>query len=179
MNKLEGTQYRFLRTIAGKTWRDHPSYVQLLRQTTKDMYNNNFDWANDTNRGISITAIETYCRLARLRYAGHIARMSKSRIPNIVLHGEVDEGFRRPGRPKKSFREGLRNDLKAFQLWPKYIAQKKLIDWSKTEKNGEKQLTQLRKKSRNNGNKQRLIQAMKENKWKSRNVRVFTDHFYD
>jgi len=48
--------------------------------------------------------------------------MSKSRIPNIVLHGEVDEGFRRPGRPKKSFREGLRNDLKAFQLWPKYTA---------------------------------------------------------
>ena len=143
------------------------------------MYNNNFDWANDTNRGISLTAIETYCRLARLRYAGHIARMSKSRIPNIVLHGEVGEGFRRPGRPKKSFREGLRNnDLKAFQLWPKYIAQKKLIDWSKTEKNGEKQLTQLRKKSRNNGNKQRLIQAMKENKRKSRNVIVFTDHFF-
>jgi len=105
--------------------------------------------------------------------------MSKSRIPNIVLPGEVDEGFRRPGRPKKSFREGLRNnDLKAFQLWPKYIAQKKLIDWSKTEKNGEKQLTQLRKKSRNNGNKQRLIQAMKENKRKSRNVIVFTDHFF-
>ena len=51
--------------------------------------------------------------------------MSKSRIPNIVLPGEVDEGFRRPGRPKKSFREGLRNnDLKAFQLWPEYIAQK-------------------------------------------------------
>ena len=71
----------------------------------------------------SLTAIETYCRLARLRYAGHIGRMSKSRIPNIVLHGEVGEGFRRPGRPKKSFREGLRNDLKAFQLWPKCTAQ--------------------------------------------------------
>ena len=64
---------------------------------------------------------------------------------------------------KKALEKAFRNnDLKAFQLWPKYIAQKKLIDWSKTEKNGEKQLTQLRKKSRNNGNKQRLIQAMKE-----------------
>ena len=38
MNKLEGTQYRFLRTIAGKTWRDHPSYVQLLCQTTCTRY---------------------------------------------------------------------------------------------------------------------------------------------
>ena len=100
--------------------------------------------------------------------------MSKSRIPNIVLHREVDKGFRRPGGPKKSFREGLRNDLKAFQLWPKYI----YTDWLKTEKNGEKQLAQPRKNSRNNGNKQRLIQAMKENKQKSRNVIVFTDHFF-
>ena len=64
--------------------------------------------------------------------------MSKSRIPNIVLPGEVDEGFRRPGRPKKAL-EGLRNDLKAFQLWPKYIAQKKIDrlvedrkEWRKT-----------------------------------------------
>ena len=48
---------------------------------------------------------------------------------------------------KKALEKAFRNnDLKAFQLWPKYIAQKKLIDWSKTEKNGEKQLTQLCKK---------------------------------
>jgi len=55
-----------------------------------------------------------------------------------------------------------------------------LIDWLqlKTEKNGEKQLAQPRKNSRNNGNKQRLIQAMKENKRKSRNVIVFTDPFF-
>ena len=37
-----------------------------------------------------------------------------------------------------------------------------LIDWSKTEKNGEKQLAQPRKNSRTNRNKHRLIQAMKE-----------------
>ena len=65
------------------------------------MYNQKFDWANDTNRGASIMGIETYCRLARLRYAGHIARMSKTRIPNIVLHGKVDEGMRKPGRAQK------------------------------------------------------------------------------
>ena len=68
--------------------------------------------------GKSDTVIETYCRLARLRYAHarDIARMSKTRIPNIVLHGEVDEGMRKPGRLKKSFREGLSNDLKTFKL---------------------------------------------------------------
>ena len=39
-----------------------------------------------------------------------------------------------------------------------------LIDWLKTEKNGKKQLAQPRKNSRNNGNKQRLIQAINERK---------------
>ena len=99
--------------------------------------------------------------------------MSKSRIPNIVLHGEVDEGF---GRPKKSFREGLRNDLKAFQLWPKYIAQKifdRLVkkEWQKTI-NSAAQKIQIQR------DQTKLIQAMKENKRKSRNVIVFTDHFF-
>ena len=54
-----------------------------------------------------------------------------------------------------------------------------LIDWLKTEKNGEKQLTQLRKNSRNNGNKQRLIQAMKENKRKIRNNSFHRSFFYN
>ena len=71
------------------------------------MYNNNLDWANDTNRGISLTAIETYCRLARLRYAGRIACMSKSRIPNIVLPGEVDEGFSSLEDRKKALEKAL------------------------------------------------------------------------
>ena len=129
------------------------------------MYNNNFDWANDTNRGISITAIETYCRLARLRYAGHIARMSKSRIPNIVLHGEVGESLEDLEDRKKALEKALEMTSKpSIRLWPKYTAQFFLIDWLKTEKNGEKQLAQPRKNSRNNGNKQRLIQAINERK---------------
>ena len=90
--------------------------------------------------------------------------MSKSRIPNIVLHGEVGEGFRRPGRPKKSFREGLEMTSKPSNYGQNIQHKCFLIDWLKTEKNGEKQLAQPRKNSRNNGNKQRLIQAINERK---------------
>ena len=43
-----------------------------------------------------------------------------ARIPKIMLYGEVNAGQRKPGRPKKSFREGLKEDLKAFNLWEKY-----------------------------------------------------------
>ena len=118
LKKLKGTQYIFLRTIAGKSWRDKISHVQLLRQITADMHNQKFDWANDTNHGASIMGIETYCRLVRLRYAGHITKKSKTKIRKIVIYGEVDEGMRKPGRPKKSVREGLRNDghLKTSKL---------------------------------------------------------------
>ena len=100
-----------------KNMEDKISYIDLLHLVTKDSYNTNFDWANETNKGVSITAVETYCRLARLRYTGPVARMRKNRIPNLILHGEILEGCHKQGRPKKSFREGLKNDLQKFDIW--------------------------------------------------------------
>ena len=120
MKKLEGTQYRFLRTIAGKTWKDKISYVDLIN-SFKYM-NENFHWANTTNKGASITAVETYCRLARLRYAGHVERMPDYRIPKMIMHGELDLGQRKSGRPLKSFKQSLKDDLKCFDLWDKYVS---------------------------------------------------------
>ena len=93
MSLLEGTQYRFLRTIAGKTWKDKVPYTDLINQLSH--YSANFEWAHEgTNKGVSITAVETFCRLARLRYAGHVARMTDARIPKIMLYGEVNAGQR-------------------------------------------------------------------------------------
>ena len=138
MRNMEGIQYRFLRTVCGKTWQDKVSYVELLKLTTSDARNNNFDWANTSNKGVSITSVETFCRLARLRYAGHVARMAPSRIPKMMLFGEVNVGQRKSGRPLKSFREGLKNDLKAFELWTDYQQDKNLqtftenrLEWRK------------------------------------------------
>ena len=59
MKKLEGTQYRFLRTIAGKTWKDKISYVHLINSFKYT--NENLHWANTTNKGAAITAVEMYC----------------------------------------------------------------------------------------------------------------------
>ena len=57
MRKMEGIQYRFLRTVCGKTWQDKVSYVELLKLTTADARNNNFDWENTSNKGVSITSV--------------------------------------------------------------------------------------------------------------------------
>ena len=49
--------------------------------------------------------------------------MGENRIPNLILHGEILQGQRKQGRPKKSFREGLKNDLHKFDLFGKYSEQ--------------------------------------------------------
>ena len=56
MKKLEGTQYRFLRSIAGKTWRDKISYVDHL--ITKDAYNTNFDWQMNQTKGSQLLQLK-------------------------------------------------------------------------------------------------------------------------
>ena len=143
MRKMEGIQYRFLRTVSGKTssqCQDKVSYV------TADATNNNFDWANTSNKGVSVTSVETFCRLARLRYAGHVARMNPTRITNMLLFYEVNISQRKSSRPLKSFREGLKNDLKAFELWTDYQQDKNLqtftenrVEWrKKTNKKSQK-----------------------------------------
>jgi len=37
-----------------------------------------------------------------------------------MLHGEVDLGKRKIGRPKKSYLQSVRDDLKLFNLWNSY-----------------------------------------------------------
>ena len=64
----------------------------------------------------------------------------------MLLFGEVNIGQRKSDRPLKSFREGLKNDLKAFELWTDYQQDKNLqtftenrVEWrKKTNKRSQK-----------------------------------------
>ena len=82
-------------------------------------YNTNFYWANESNKGVAITAVETYCRLARLRCMYHVARMGEK--PNSRL----DPAWRNPSGPPKTrkaqekFTKGLKNDLHKFDRFGK------------------------------------------------------------
>ena len=62
--KLDGLQYRHLRTLAGKTYKDKISHVQLL-QSIKFGRNENFTWAipDDETKNPDITCVETMIRL--------------------------------------------------------------------------------------------------------------------
>jgi hypothetical protein len=118
MAKLEGIQYRHLRSIIGKTWRDKISHVELL-QLAQIRNNKNFEWAKppEGKTSRSLKSVETTIRLTRLRYAGHVMRMEDYRLPKLLLHAEVTSGKRATGRPMKCYRECLKDDLKQFHFW--------------------------------------------------------------
>ena len=40
----------------------------------------------------------------------------------MIMHGELDLGQRKPGRPLKSFKQSLKDDLKCCDLWEKYVS---------------------------------------------------------
>ena len=40
----------------------------------------------------------------------------------MIMHGELDLGQRKPGRSLKSSKQSLKDDLKCFDLWEKYIS---------------------------------------------------------
>jgi len=56
-------------------------------------------------------------RLSRLRYAGHVLRMDNTRLPKILLNGEINIGRRKVGRPQHNYRSCIKEDLKLFKIW--------------------------------------------------------------
>ena len=54
----------------------------------------------------------------RLRWAGHVNRMPKQRIPRLLLHGVLQEGTRQTGRPRLRFKDVIKRDLKDFDIEP-------------------------------------------------------------
>ena len=68
IRKLEGLQYRQLRSIFGKTWKDRISHVQLL-QSIKFGPNFNFNWAvsdDDKTKDPNLSSVKTMIWLSRL-----------------------------------------------------------------------------------------------------------------
>ena len=55
---------------------------------------------------------------SQLRWAGHVARMPDNRLPKKLLFGELTQGKRSRGAPKKRFKDSLKASLKAFEIIP-------------------------------------------------------------
>ena len=63
-----------------------------------------------------LPSIHTILMQSQLRWAGHVARMPDERLPKKLLFGELQEGKRSQGCPKKRFKDTLKASLKAFNI---------------------------------------------------------------
>uniref|UniRef100_A0A8C7Z6H7 Reverse transcriptase domain-containing protein n=1 Tax=Oryzias sinensis TaxID=183150 RepID=A0A8C7Z6H7_9TELE len=65
-----------------------------------------------------LPSIHTVLMQFQIRWAGHVVRMPDHRLPKRLLYGELLQGKRSVGCPKKRFKDTLKYSLKAFKLNP-------------------------------------------------------------
>ena len=61
-------------------------------------------------------SIESLIMKNQLRWAGHVVRMEDERIPKQLFYGELMTGKRPQHKPKKRFKDCIKNNLKAFKI---------------------------------------------------------------
>ena len=98
-NRLESFHLRCLRRILGITWKDRVTNTAVLEQAG------------------SLSMHLLLCH-RRLRWLGHVHRMSDGRIPKDVLYGELASGRRPVGRPMLRFKDVCKRDLKLTNINP-------------------------------------------------------------
>ena len=64
-------------------------------------------------------SIEALLLKAQLRWTGHVIRMDASRMPRQILYGELVRGSRKQGRPKKRYKDCIKETLKQYSLPPR------------------------------------------------------------
>ena len=94
LRSLERFQQQKLRQILGIRWESHTTNNEVLRRA-------------------SAKSVEACIAQHRLRWAGHILRMEDTRLPKIMLFGELANESRPRGRPKLRYKDQLKSTLNA------------------------------------------------------------------
>ena len=97
--RLSAFHTRNLRFIIGKTWEDRMTNEELFLVTKSE-------------------PMSSRLKFMRLRWAGHVTRMPKHRIPRILLHSVLEKGTRQTGRPKLRFKDVLTRYFQDFNISP-------------------------------------------------------------
>ena len=91
---LERFHQRCLRSIMGISWQDYVTNTEVLERA-------------------NTPSIETLLLSRQLRWAGHLSRMDDTRMPKAVFYGELAQGKRDRGAPRKRFKDQLKRQLNA------------------------------------------------------------------
>ena len=92
MKRLETFHQRCLRRILRIKWFHRISNVEVLRRANLD-------------------TLKSHVELMRLRWYGHVVRMSADRLPGYLLDWVPKHGKRNRGRPKKSWKQVVEEDF--------------------------------------------------------------------
>lgn len=108
---------------ASETWTLYRSHIKLLDRFHQQCLRHilGIKWENrvpDTEvlskaKTVSIAAIVTR---NQLRWAGHLVRLDDSRLPKQLLYGELASGKRPQHKPKKRFKDSVKESLKHFSI---------------------------------------------------------------
>ena len=79
------------------TWEDHRTNTSILEEA-------------------HCTSIEAMLIKNQLRWAGHVVRMADTRLPKQLFYSELGEGTRNLGKPKKRYKDSLKDNLKLCKL---------------------------------------------------------------
>ena len=95
--QLNAFHMRCLRTLLRIRWQDKVPDTEVLQRAESE----------------SIHAILLH---SQLRWADHVQRMDDSRLPKRLLYGELTAGQRSLGRPKKRYKDSLKESLKRCDI---------------------------------------------------------------
>ena len=108
-----------------ETWPPHSTHLKILnkfhlqclrkmlRITWRDKITN-----NEVLTRCGSSHIHSIMAQRTLRWAGHVERMSSDRLPKTVFYAELATGRRPIGRPKKRFKDHLKDTLRRCSLPP-------------------------------------------------------------
>ena len=92
LQQLERFHQRCLRSILGIHWTTHTPDTEVLEKA-------------------NTISIEAHIHRHRLRWVGHVIRLDDDRIPKQLLYGELSVGSRPQHKPKKRFKDCVKDSL--------------------------------------------------------------------
>ena len=97
ISSLEKFHQRSLRSILRITWEDYRTNTSILEEA-------------------HCTSIEAMLIKNQLRWAGHAVQIADTRLPKQLFYSELGEGTRNLGKPKKRYKDNLKDNLKLCKL---------------------------------------------------------------
>ena len=97
IKELEAFQQRSLRSIMRVKWEEKTPHSEVLERA-------------------KCCSIESILKKRQFQWAGHIVRMDDERLPKILLYGELQQGNRMVGRPRKRYKDSLKDALKSCNV---------------------------------------------------------------